>query len=456
MPPRKKTKAFQSSALSPGVSGAGANVPPELLLQIIENAAKPLPNYTGNINYLVRALCAMCRVNKHWHAIARESLHRCLRFIDKPEKMAKLRRTVVNSPTIAGLIIELDVHVIGEKRLPTTSAAHAKAAAKRQQAGQDLWDVLEVLTALKTLKIWRYAESLETYKGDLSHTLRLNNLSTVRSLTMVYCDTEPAVVLTRSMTALEDFSLVATGSRQGDVRLLENTNVHLAHLSVAGSCGHDRNDWDNWLKVVQHSKDTLHTLELDDMDDIPITVLQSALEIVAPSILRLFYSSHLPELHAVLLSALPKMTQLISLRTSLPTAAALSLVPPSIVELGLGHRPQGEGHALQETLLRIWELPYLKVLWLPGLQLSPDWRRVEEEAKPGPSGERTERVWQRFKTWKLLSGQSGLLPRYGSEEEIPYIAMLRVVPGVYATRVKTGAAKVFDPEVSSRLASNRC
>ncbi|KZP05855.1 hypothetical protein FIBSPDRAFT_877069 [Athelia psychrophila] len=42
-------------------------------------------------------------------------------------------------------------------------------------------------------------------------------------------------------------------------------------------------------------------------------------------------------------------------------------------------------------------------------------------------------------------------PIYGSEDEIPYIPDLRLIPGVYVTRVKTGAEKVFDPAVFTRL-----
>ena len=180
MPPRKKIKAAKASTPPTSVSGAGATVPAELLLQIIQDAASPPPNYKGKVNYRTRALGAMCRVNKHWHSIARESLYRCLCFKDKPEQMAKLRRTVVNSPAIAGLIIELDINVVGEQQLPLKPSVMMKAVARRQKAGKDLWDVLGVLTGLRTLKIRRYLDLPKSYKEDLSPTVRLANLATVR------------------------------------------------------------------------------------------------------------------------------------------------------------------------------------------------------------------------------------------------------------------------------------
>ena len=180
MPPRKKTKAAKPSTSPTSVSGAGATVPPELLLQIIQDAASPPPDYKGKVNYRTRALGAMCRVNKHWHSIARESLYRCLCFKDKPEQMAKLRLTVMKSPTIAGLIVELDIHVIGEQQLPSGASAKTKAVARRQKAGKVLWDVLGALTGLRTLKIRRYSGLPKSYNEGLSPTTRLANLATVR------------------------------------------------------------------------------------------------------------------------------------------------------------------------------------------------------------------------------------------------------------------------------------
>lgn len=182
MPPRKKTQAVKESVGSASIriSGAGATVPPELLLEIIQEAACPPPNYKGKINYCTRALGAMCRVNKHWQSIAQESLYRCLSFVDKPEQMAKLRRTVVGSPSIASLIAELDIHVVGEQQLPTAPGALKKAVARRQKAGKDLWDILEVLTCLKTLKIRRFMDLTKAYNERLQTTKNFPNLSTVR------------------------------------------------------------------------------------------------------------------------------------------------------------------------------------------------------------------------------------------------------------------------------------
>lgn len=179
MPPKKSKAAKQDTSL-PLVNGAGATVPPELLLEIIQEAASPPANYKGKINYRSRALGTMCRVNKHWKAISQVSLYRCLSFLDKPEQMAKLRRTVVGSPVIAGLITELVVDVVGEQQMPTNPTAFTKARARRQKAGKDLWDILEVLTGLKTLKVGRYQDLPKSYLERLQSSTRISNLSTVR------------------------------------------------------------------------------------------------------------------------------------------------------------------------------------------------------------------------------------------------------------------------------------
>lgn len=263
----------------------------------------------------------------------------------------------------------------------------------------------------------------------------------------------------------------------GDFHLFEGLTNHLTQLSFTWNCGRfEGNNWDDWLNVVRHSKDTLHTLELDDMDDIPPTVLKSAFELIAPSLLRLFYGTRSPELASVLLAALPTMKSLISLRTSLPATSALALVPPTIVELGMAHQSryyeeiQSDDAILRATLARSKDLPNLKVLWLPGTRM---FFFGGEEAERHRQLEKTkEQALTEGMTWTLLTGRMGLLPRYGSEEEMcvflcrmeilteadrverlfsPHIPSLRLIPGVYVTRVKTGTAKVFDPAIFARL-----
>ncbi|KAF7980072.1 hypothetical protein HWV62_39862 [Athelia sp. TMB] len=466
MPPRKKSKAAKSSTLPTSVSGAGAAVPTELLMQIIQDAASPPPDYKGKVNYRTRALGAMCRVNKHWHSIAHESLYRCLCFKEKPEQMAKLRRTVVNSPAIAGLIIELDIHVIGEQQLPTKASVMTKVVARRQKAGKDLWDVLGALTGLRTLKIRRYLDLPKSYREELSPTVRLVNLATVQSFEMIRCDAAIATVLTRSMTSLEEFSSSAVASHQGDFRMFEGLTSHLTKLSFSGSQG--CNNWDDWLDVVQHSTDTLHTLELESMDNIPEAVLKRALDLIAPSLLRLFYATRSSKTAAVLLAALPKMKNLISLRTSLRTTTVLALAPPTLVELGMAHQChfyteiQSDDVVLRDALAGSEHLPNLKILWLPGARRS--YRGIEGEERLRQLETIKEQAVADGMSWTLLTGNKGKLPYYGSEEEImlteadriarrfsPHIPDLRRIPGVYVARVKTGTAKVFDPAIFSRL-----
>ena len=240
---------------------------------------------------------------------------------------------------------------------------------------------------------------------------------------MIRCDTAIATVLTQSMTSLEEFSSFATASLEADFRLFEGLTSHLTQLSFAGNCGrYEGNNWGDWLDVIRHSKDTLHTLELDDMDDIPPAILKSALELIAPSLLRLFYGTRIPELAAVLLAALPTMESLISLRTSLPTTTALALVPPTVVELGMAHQSryyenvQSDDAILRATLARSKHLPNLKVLWLPGTRMF--FFSVEEEEKHGQLEKTKDQAIAEGMTWTLLTGRMGMLPRYGSEEEM--------------------------------------
>ncbi|KZP25100.1 hypothetical protein FIBSPDRAFT_1041602 [Athelia psychrophila] len=259
MPPRKKTKATEESPLSPSVSGAGATVPAEILFEIIQEFARSSNNVKGKINYRSRALGAMCRVNKHWQSIARESLYQCLSFVDKPDQMAKLRRTVVGSPAIAGLIMELDIHVVGEQQLPSAPAALKKAVAKRQRAGKDLWDVLEVLTGLKTLKIRRFEKLPKAYQERLQTTKRFPNLSTVRSFDIIHSNAAIATILIQSMTSLEELYAgirpLYDGIRpfaQGEFRLFEKPPVHLTQLSITENWGLMETDfWDDWYNVPE-------------------------------------------------------------------------------------------------------------------------------------------------------------------------------------------------------------
>ncbi|KZP25093.1 hypothetical protein FIBSPDRAFT_950477 [Athelia psychrophila] len=462
MPPRKKTKATVESPLPPSVSGAGATVPPEILFEIIQEFAGPSCNDNGKINYRTRALGAMCRVNRHWRSIAHESLYQCLSFVEKPEQMAKLRRTVVGSPAIAGLITELDIHVVGERDLPNAPAALKKAVARRQRAGKHLWDVLDVLTGLKTLKIRRLVKLPKAYQECLQTTKRFPNLSTVRSFDIIKSDAAIATILIQSMTSLEELCASGMPSPQGDLlnRLFEGmaVRVHLTQLSVTGiwSFGRETNNWDDWYNVVKCSKDTLHTLVLEQTDGMPLAILESAFTLVSPSLLRLFYSTQLYALQAVLLAALPKFKKLISLRTSLPTTTVLEWIPPTIMELGMAHNSQyyeeNDSTSVQAvrraTLDRAKDLPNLKILWLAG-----KWRYSNGE-NHRQLEEWKEKAVAEGMICKLLTptlNRLCMLPVYGNEDELLYLPELRLVPGVYVARVKTGTAKVFDPAVFSRL-----
>ncbi|KZP25090.1 hypothetical protein FIBSPDRAFT_1041593 [Athelia psychrophila] len=462
MPPRKKTKAAVESPLPPSVSGAGATVPPEILFEIIQEFAGPSCNDKGKINYRTRALGAMCRVNKHWRSIAHASLYQCLSFVEKPEQMAKLRRTVVGSPAIAGLITELDIHVVGERDLPNAPAALKKSVARRQRAGKDLWDVLEVLTGLKTLKIRQFEKLPKAYQERLQTTKRFPNLSTVRSFDIIHSDAAIATILTQSMTSLEELYVrirpLCAGIiplAQGDFRLFEKLPVYLTQLSITEDWGLKAIGlWDDWYNVVKCSKGTLHTLVLEQTDGMPSSILESAFELVSPSLLRLFYSTRAPDLQAVLLAALPKFKKLISLRTSLPTTTILEWIPPTIMELGMAHnsRYYEEEESVQAvrraTLNRAKDLPNLKILWLAG-----KWRYSNGE-NHRQLEEWKEKAVAEGMVCKLLTptlNRLCMLPVYGDEDELPYLPELRLIPGVYVARVKTGTAKVFDPAVFSRL-----
>ena len=292
---------------------------------------------------------------------------------------------------------------------------------------------------------------------------------------MIRSDAAIATVLTQSMTSLEEFSSFAVVSRQGDFRMFEGLTNHLTQLSFSGYYDSEVNNWDDWLDIVQHSKDTLHTLELDGMNDIPEAVLKSALELVAPSLLRLFHGMGWSKLAAVLLAALPTMKNLISLRTSLPTTTVLALAPPTLVELGMAHQcqyrneVQSDEAVLRAALAGSEHLPNLKVLWLPGG--SRRYWGIEGEERLRQLEKTKEQAVADGMSWTVLTGHMGHLPHYGSEEEMyvflrkmemlteadwigrrfsPHIPGLRRIPGVYVTRVKTGTAKVFDPTIFSR------
>jgi hypothetical protein len=173
MPPKK-------SNLDVAMAGPAATIPPELLLDIMEDAANPPADYKGKFNYRTRTLCMLSRVNKRWHATSKVPLYRRLFFINKPEQVAKLRRTLVKSSELAAMVAELSIQVVGERSLPTAPAAIRKAVARRQKAGKDLWDVLETLTGLQNLKVGRYEDLPISYVQKLGGEAPFPNLSTVK------------------------------------------------------------------------------------------------------------------------------------------------------------------------------------------------------------------------------------------------------------------------------------
>ncbi|KZP22718.1 hypothetical protein FIBSPDRAFT_952548 [Athelia psychrophila] len=100
------------------------------------------------------------------------------------------------------------------------------------------------------------------------------------------------------------------------------------------------------------------------------------------------------------------------------------------------------------TLNRAKDLPNLKILWLAGA-----WGDSKGE-KYGLLEAWKEVAVSEGMTCKLLTptlNRLCMLPVYGDEDELPYLPELRLIPGVYVARVKTGTVKVFDPAVFSRL-----
>jgi len=178
---------------------------------------------------------------------------------------------------------------------------------------------------------------------------------------------------------------------------------------------------------VDFSKDTLRTLELDDVDDIPAATLAAGLALVGPSLRRLFYSSRNADLEAVVAAALSSCGSLVSLRTSLshssPHYKLLEVLPPTIVELGLSHQSHYSqtvdvDHAVFHAVLdNAKKLPRLKVLWLLHEWNLPDGHMFQEMA-----GEMTSKRVE----WTLVSCAC-FLPRYGGVAEMDYLPQLREV-----------------------------
>lgn len=222
----------------------------------------------------------------------------------------------------------------------------------------------------------------------------------------------------KSMTSLEELSAFSTPSNNTDFRLFE-IPVPLTRLSFAANCGrYGQNNWDDWLAIVKCSKDTLHTLELDDMEEIPPATLEAGLGMVSHSLRRLFYGSRIPALEAVLLAALPTFKNLISLRTSLPTTSVLDAIPSTIIELGMAHQSryyeevQDNELILRTVLKRARDVPNLKILWLPGKLI---FMPTDEDTKHLKL--LREKAVAQGMTWKILTCPRGMLPLYGSKDE---------------------------------------
>jgi hypothetical protein len=132
MAPKNLNTPDLHTATSPATT-----VPPELLLDIMEDAANPPVDFKRKYNYRTRTLCMLSRVNKHWHATSMAPLYRRLTFNNKPGQMAKLRRTVVHSPAFAAMVMELSIRVMGEQDLPTGRVAMRKALARRRKVGKE-------------------------------------------------------------------------------------------------------------------------------------------------------------------------------------------------------------------------------------------------------------------------------------------------------------------------------
>lgn len=235
---------------------------------------------------------------------------------------------------------------------------------------------------------------------------------------------EVATILLRSMTSLEEFSAFAMPYPQCEFPIYKGLSVQLSHLSLKGFInGGETNNWEDWLTLVKHSKDTLHTLVLDDTEDIPPNVLKTALQLVSPSLLRLFIGTRAPNLQAILLEELPKFKKLISLRTSLPSAV-LEVVSPTIMEVGIAHQTryyeevQSDESVLRATLKHAKNLPNLKIIWLPGKSFY--WRDAEKEQTELILGELKEKAKAAGLTWTFLTPpmRLGMLPIYGTDEEM--------------------------------------
>src|SRR5882762_1819152 len=83
----------------------------------------------------------------------------------------------------------------------------------------------------------------------------------------------------------------------------------LSFTTYNGLFGGSALHWDDWLALVKCSKNTLHTLELNGVDDIPVATLAAALALVGPSLRRLFYGNRNADLVA---AALRKCRSLLS------------------------------------------------------------------------------------------------------------------------------------------------
>jgi hypothetical protein len=105
-------------------------------------------------------------------------------------------------------------------------------------------------------------------------------------------------------------------------RTLDHSHWYSCSLAVLsfttynGLFGGSASYWDDWLALVKCSKTTLHTLELNGVDDIPVATLAAALALVGPSLRRLFYGSSNADLEVVVTAALRKCRSLLSVSPS--------------------------------------------------------------------------------------------------------------------------------------------
>ena len=104
--------------------------------------------------------------------------------------------------------------------------------------------------------------------------------------------------LLKSMTSLEIYSVFAITSLYTSVFAIHVPLTFLSYTVQRDQYGTSES-WNDWLALVDFSKDTLRTLELDDVDDIPAATLAAGLALVGPSLRRLFYSSRNADLEAV-------------------------------------------------------------------------------------------------------------------------------------------------------------